>query len=224
MKVLIADDEVQLVSALSAILTHNNITVDKAYNGEEALSLLDMWTYDCVILDIMMPKINGYEVLKTMRAKNDKTPVLFLSAKSEVDDRVMGLNMGADDYLPKPFSAQELLARIRSLVRRNHQQGNNDLKYGNLSLDLSTYEMKVGDKKEKLTNKQFQLMELFMMNPEKVFSSDELLNKITNYEETPDVGTIWVMLSTIRKKMASLESDVSIQLNRGLGYSLTKNV
>lgn len=224
MKLLLVDDEKSLVDALSVILTHANYQVDKAYDGEMTLDFLNVVKYDVIILDIMMPKVDGYTVLKTLRERQDKTPVIILSAKSDTDDKILGLDLGADDYLPKPFEAKELLARIRAVIRRNNLQVNNILTFGNTSLNLQTLELAVGDKKVILPNKQFQIMELFFMKPGHVLSSEYILDKITNFDNIRDVSLVWVFISNLRKRLVELGSDITIKSNRGAGYYIERKV
>ncbi len=165
MRLLLTEDEKELSYALTAVLKRNNYSVDAVYNGKDALDYLETGLYDGVILDIMMPKMSGLEVLKHYRANGGTAPILLLTAKSEVDDRVRGLDSGADDYLPKPFAMKELLARIRALTRRQPDFTDANLKFGDLVLNRSTYELSSGDKTVRLANKEFQMLEMLMANP-----------------------------------------------------------
>ena len=178
MKILLAEDTRDLNRAISFLLEHENYQVDKAFDGEEALEYLRKDSYDGIILDIMMPKVDGLTVLRDLRGRHIMTPVLLLTAKAEIEDRIAGLDAGADDYLPKPFDTGELIARIKALGRRSENYSDSEKKAGNLILDGNRYEMRVGTASVNLTNKEFQLMELFIQHPGYVFSADHLMEKI----------------------------------------------
>lgn len=220
MKILLADDEIELTNALKEILKVNGYTVDIANNGEDVLRFLKVSSYDLIILDIMMPYLDGYETLKIIRDKNIDIPVLFLSAKSQVDDKIKGLDLGADDYLTKPFKKEELLAHIRALLRRKYGKQKNEITYKDLTLDLTSYILKSKDKELELQNKEYQIMELFIMNPDKIYSGDEILDKVWALEDISDISTLWVYISNLRKKLESINSDLTIKSTRGIGYSL----
>ena len=190
MRLLLAEDEKELSDALVAILKHNNYSVDAVYNGEDALHYLEADNYDGAILDIMMPKMDGITVLQNIRAKGNDVPILILTAKSEVDDRVLGLDSGADDYLSKPFAAKELLARIRSVTRRRTEAVSSVLNVGNLSLDCTTFELKSSTDTIRLPNKEFQIMELLAANPGQVISTERFMEKIWGYDSEADVGVV----------------------------------
>ena len=222
MKLLLAEDEVELNQALAAVLKHNNYTVDCVYDGEEALDYLEMSDYDGVILDIMMPKKDGLEVLRTIRAARNAVPVLLLTAKSQIDDKVEGLDAGADDYLAKPFVMKELLARIRAMTRRQSSLTDNVLSFENLSLDRAVFEMSVGEEKIRLANKDFQMMEMLMANPDQVISTDRFMEKIWGYDSDTEISVVWVYISNLRKKLASLGANAEIKAVRNQGYSLVK--
>ncbi len=192
------------------------------YDGEEALDYLEMSEYDGVILDIMMPKKNVLEVLRTIRAKKNRVPVLLLTAKSEIDDKVAGLDAGADDYLAKPFVMKELLARIRAITRRQSSLTDNILTFENISLDRSVFEMSVGEEKIRLANKDFQMMEMLMANPGQVISTDRFMEKIWGYDSDTEINVVWVYISNLRKKLASLGAGAEIKAVRNQGYSLIK--
>ena len=196
--------------------------MDCVYDGEEALDYLEMSEYDGVILDIMMPKKNGLEVLRTIRAKKNRVPVLLLTAKSEIDDKVAGLDAGADDYLAKPFVMKELLARIRAITRRQSSLTDNILTFENISLDRSVFEMSVGEEKIRLANKDFQMMEMLMANPGQVISTDRFMEKIWGYDSDTEINVVWVYISNLRKKLASLGAGAEIKAVRNQGYSLIK--
>lgn len=220
MRLLLAEDERPLSDALVAILTHSNYSVDAVYDGQEALDYLEYGEYDGVILDIMMPKKDGITVLKTIRAAGNTVPVLLLTAKSEIDDRVEGLDAGADDYLPKPFASKELLARIRAMTRRQPALQDTDLRCGNVSLSRTDYTISGPGGTVKLANKEFQMLEMLMANPGQVIATERFLEKIWGYESEAEINVVWVNLSSLRKKLASAGADIQIKANRGLGYSL----
>lgn len=219
MNILLVDDEKDLVNALSAILTQRNYTVDCAYNGEDGLNYALSGIYDVIVLDVMMPKTNGFEVLKALRAKKIKTPVLMLTAKSDVADKIDGLNSGADDYITKPFDTQELLARIKALLRRSSQYKDNALSVGNTVLDRDTFELVVGDKKIALGKKEFQIMEILLINAGKCVEKERLIEKIWGYDSDAEYNTIEVYISFLRKKLAAIGSDAEIRSLRGIGYT-----
>ena len=222
MRLLLAEDERELSRALVTILEHSSYTVDAVYNGADALDYLRSGLYDGAILDIMMPKMDGLTVLRTAREEGFSLPVLLLTAKGEVDDRVAGLDSGADDYLPKPFSTKELLARLRAMLRRTpgNAPADNRLTFGNLSLDLSLCELSTDEGSIRLANKEFQMMELLLRNPGRVISADRFMEKIWESESDSEINVVWVYVSNLRKKLASLGSDAEIRTARGLGYYL----
>ena len=215
MRLLFAEDEKSLSRAITAILKNNHYEVDAVYDGEEALAYLECGTYDGAILDIMMPKKDGLTVLKEIRRQGINTPVLMLTAKAEIDDRVLGLDSGANDYLTKPFAAPELLARIRAMTRTQMTQNTSSLSFGNLSLNQTSFELSSPSGSYQLTNKEFQLLELLMANPGQVISSDRLFEKIWGYESDADPSVIWVYISYLRKKLTALNASV-----RNAGYRL----
>lgn len=220
MRLLLAEDEIELSDALVAILKHNNYSVDAVYDGEDALACLEEGNYDGAILDIMMPKMDGITVLKKIRSQGNKIPVLILTAKTEVDDKVIGLDSGADDYLSKPFNAKELLARIRAVTRRNTEAISTVLTMGNISLDCKSFELKSEKGYVHLQNKEFQLMELLISNPGQIISTERLMEKIWGYDSDADIQVVWVYISYLRKKLASLEANIQIKATRNQGYSL----
>ena len=220
MRLLLAEDERELSAALMAILKHNNYSIDAVYNGEDALAYLEADNYDGAILDIMMPKMDGLTVLKKIRAEGNTVPVLILTAKSEVDDKVLGLDCGADDYLSKPFAAKELLARIRAITRRKTEAVNSVLKVGNLTLDCTTFELSSPTDSCRLPNKEFQIMELLAANSRQIISTDRFMEKVWGYDSEADVGVVWVYISYLRKKLVSLDANVKIKAARGQGYYL----
>lgn len=220
MRLLLAEDEEELSEALAAVLRHNNYSVDTVYDGQEALDYLEGQEYDGVILDIMMPKKNGIEVLKTIRAHKNQVPVLLLTAKTQVDDRVEGLDAGADDYLGKPFAMKELLARVRAMTRRREGLTDNLLTIGNLSLNRLTFELSVGEEKVRLANKDFQMIEMLMVNPGQIISTERFMEKIWGYDSETEISVVWVYVSNLRKRLAALSADVEIKAVRNQGYSL----
>lgn len=220
MRLLLAEDERDLCQALAAVLHHNHYSVDIVYNGQDALDYLECQEYDGVILDIMMPKKTGLEVLEEIRAKGNQVPVLLLTAKTQVDDRVKGLDAGADDYLGKPFVMRELLARIRAMTRRGGSFMDNIIVCGNLQLNRSTYELSVGEERVRLANKDFQMMEMLMVNPGQVISTERFMEKIWGYDSETEINVVWVYLSNLRKKLVYLGADVEIAAMRNQGYSL----
>ena len=220
MRLLLAEDERSLSRALCAILTKNNYTVDAAYDGEEALDYLAVGEYDGIILDIMMPKLDGLSVLKKIRSQGSLVPVLLLTAKSEIDDKVDGLDAGANDYLTKPFAAKELLARIRAMLRVQHQAPENRLTFGNITLDLGTYELSSASGSCKLAGKEFQMFEMLISNPKHLISTEHFMDKIWGYDSDAELSVVWVYISYLRKKLTALNADIRIKATRGSGYSL----
>ena len=220
MRLLLAEDEYELNRAVTAILKNSNYAVDSAYDGEEALDYLDSNEYDGVILDIMMPKIDGLEVLRTIRKEKNKVPVLMLTAKSEIDDRVEGLDSGADDYLTKPFNMKELLARVRAITRRKSEITDSVLTVGNLTLNRNTFEISVGNECNRLAGKEFQIIEMLMINEGCVISSERIMDKVWGLDSEADVSVIWVYISGLRKKLLSINSNCEIKAVRNQGYSL----
>ena len=215
MRLLLAEDEQALSKALTTILERNNYSVDAAYDGKETLEY-----YDGVILDIMMPKIDGITVLQEIRKKGNLIPVLLLTAKSEVDDKVVGLDAGANDYLTKPFNSRELLARIRAMTRTQTVQGNSQLKVGNITLDRATYELSSPSGSYRLANKEFQMMEMLMSNPKNIISAERFMEKIWGYDSEAEINVVWVYISYLRKKLAALHADIQIKALRNAGYTL----
>lgn len=220
MRLLLAEDEKDLSKALVAILEHNHYSVDAVYDGEEALAYLEGGNYDGVILDIMMPKMDGITVLKTIRRQGNSVPVLMLTAKSEVDDRVLGLDSGADDYLSKPFDMKELLARIRSVTRRNTESTSVVLQMGNISLDCRNFELSSPKGSIPLSNKEFQMLEMMLANPGQLISTEHFMEKIWGYDSDAEINVVWVNISYLRKKLAQLDADIRIKAARNQGYSL----
>ena len=220
MKLLIAEDEISTAKALKLIMEKSNFSVDVVHTGTDAWDYIQSGTYEVVVLDIMMPGMSGLEVLARMRASKMKTPVLLLTAKAEIEDKVAGLDAGADDYLAKPFASSELIARVKALARRSEAYSDSVKSVGNLILDSSKYEMRVGDKSVTLTNKEYQLIELFMLHPGFVFSTEHLMDKIWGLESESYIDVVWTHIGFVRKKLKSLDANVEIKTIRGAGYSL----
>lgn len=220
MRILLAEDEKSLSKALKAILTKSNYSVDCVFDGEDAVLYCLASEYDLVIMDIMMPKQDGISALKEIRSKGNGVPILMLTAKSETDDKVLGLDSGANDYLTKPFAAKELLARIRVLTRQTSVTNDNVLKFGNLKLDRGSYELSSPKGKYRLAGKEFQMMEMLMMNPGILISTEKFMDKIWGLDSEADISTAWTYISYLRKKLAALEADVQIKATRNAGYTL----
>ena len=220
MRLLLAEDEKELSKALCAILKHNNYSVDAVYNGQDALDYGLAENYDGIILDLMMPKKNGLEVLSELRSAGVSTPVIILTAKSEVEDRILGLDTGADDYLTKPFNMGELLARIRALTRRRAEFSPNILSLGNITLNRENFELSCGDETIRLGNKEFQMLEMLLTNPGRLISTEQFMEHIWGYDSDAEINVVWVYISYLRKKLASVGADVEIKAVRGAGYTL----
>lgn len=220
MRLLLAEDEPDLSRALVTILEHNKYSVDHVDNGVDALDYLESGAYDGAVLDIMMPRMDGITVLKTVREQGSVVPVLLLTAKSELDDKVLGLDSGADDYLTKPFAAKELLARIRAMTRRQPETAPSVLRLGNITLDRATYELSAPGGRFRLANKEYQLLEMLMAHPGQLISTERFMEKIWGYDSDAEINVVWVTISYLRKKLAAVGADVSIRAARNRGYSL----
>ena len=220
MRLLYAEDEKSLARAVSTILVKNNYSVDVVYDGESALDYLSTENYDGAILDVMMPKMDGIEVLRRMRQRGDSTPVLLLTAKAEIDDRVAGLASGANDYLTKPFDMKELLARIRAMTRVLSVQPDKTISFGKVTLDCASYDLSGPGGSTKLAGKEFQMMEMLMRNPRKLVSTETFMDHIWGYDSEAELNIVWVYISTLRKKLKGIEADIEIKAQRGVGYYL----
>lgn len=220
MRLLLAEDEKALSRALVTILERNHYSVDAVFDGQEALEYLEADNYDGVILDIMMPKADGITVLKKIRSRGNRIPVLMLTAKSEVDDKVLGLDAGANDYLTKPFHSRELLARIRAMTRTQTAQTNSMLQMGNVTLDRATFELSTPTGKFRLANKEYQMLELLMSNPGHLIASERFMEKIWGYDSEAEINVVWVYISYLRKKLTTLHANIQIKATRNAGYSL----
>ena len=220
MKLLYAEDEAAMAEAVVDILTYHNYIVDAVSDGAEALAYAQAESYDGIILDIMMPKRSGLEVLQRLRAEGCRTPILLLTARAEVEDQIQGLDLGADDYLPKPFSMELLLARVRAMLRRREEFTPNVLRRGSITLNQQTYELSGGGQTFVLPKLEYRLMELLMLNKDVYLSSEELLVKVWGYDTEAELGTVWVYISYLRKRLAALNADVTIAARRNVGYRL----
>lgn len=220
MRILIAEDEVSIAKALKVMLERNKYVVDAVYNGTDAVDYACTNVYDALILDIMMPGMDGIAVLTAIRRSGVTTPALFLTAKAEVEDRVAGLDAGADDYLPKPFAASEFLARVRALTRRSGSYAPALLRLGNTTLDCGQYTLSTPAGSLRLNNKEYQLLELFLRHPRQVFSSEHLMEKLWSMDSAAEMDVIWTYIGFLRKKLKLLEADVEIRTIRGAGYAL----
>lgn len=220
MRVLVAEDEVELAKSLKFLLEKNKFTADIVHNGIDALEYFHSSEYDLIVLDIMMPEMDGMEVLSCIRREKSGVPVMLLTAKAEIEDRVAGLNAGADDYLSKPFSTREFIARAKALTRRNNSYADSVLYLGNVRLDCNRYEMSTDIENIRLNNKEYQLMELFMRHPHFVFSAEHLMNKVWGQDSRADIDVVWTYVGFIRKKLKNLGADIEIKTVRGAGYSL----
>ena len=220
MRLLLAEDEKLLSEALVEMLSHNNYSVDAVDNGQDAIDYLLSADYDAAVLDIMMPRKNGIEVVKELRAAGKHTPVLMLTAKSQIEDRVEGLDSGADDYLTKPFAIKELLARIRAITRRQPELTNPNITFRDLTLSRSDYLLSGPLGQVRLANKEYQMIEYLMVNPHRIISTDMFMEKIWGYDNEAEINVVWVYLSYLRKKLTALGANIQIRSSRNAGYSL----
>lgn len=220
MRLLIAEDEKDLADALCVLFEKNQFSVDTVGDGFSAYEYASSGEYDAIILDIMMPKLNGIDVLKRLREDSVSTPVMMLTAKGQKDDRILGFNSGADDYLPKPFDTDELIARVRALLRRSSSYTPDILRFGDISLDTGDGTLKCNNRQIKLSAREYRLMELFMRSPHMVISADRIMERIWGWDSDAETSVVWVHISNLRKKLSSIGSSVSIRANRGLGYAL----
>lgn len=220
MRLLLAEDERSLARAVGALLERSHYAVDVVYDGAEALEYLDSNNYDGVILDRMMPKVDGLTVLRRIRQAGNRVPVLLLTALGEVEDKVEGLDAGANDYLAKPFATAELLARIRAMTRTQTDQSTTRLQVGNLVLDQTSYQLSTPTASCRLTNKEFQMLEMLMANPRQVISPQRMLERIWGYDSEAEVNVVWVYISYLRKKLTQLGANVAIKASRNAGYRL----
>lgn len=221
MRILLCEDEKRLSDALVVLLKHHNLSVEPVYDGQEALDVLVGNYYDAIVLDIMMPKVDGLTVLKTLRERGNNIPIIMLTAKSQTDDIVLGLEMGANDYLIKPFESKELVARIRAITRSALTGGQTSvMKFGNLELNQSNFQLSTEQESIMLSNKEFQLMELFMLNANQIFSTEKLMDKVWGYDSNSEINVVWVHIGSLRKKIDKIGGKVKIHAIRNSGYSL----
>lgn len=223
MRLLVADDDRDIAKVLTALFEHNGYSVDVVYDGKDAYDYAAAGDYDGLVLDIMMPRMDGLEVLKKLRTAGVKTPVLLLTAKGDVEDRVNGLDAGADDYLPKPFAATELLARIRAMLRRKEQYHTDVMEYEGLKLDISTFELTFHSESMRLVSKEFQMMQLLIQSPGSVISTEQFMERIWGWDSEIDVSVVWVYISNLRKKIDKLGAPINIRAVRGVGYCLERS-
>ena len=220
MRLLLAEDEKSLSRALCAILAKNNYSVEAVYDGQDALDYLLSGEYDCAVLDVMMPKMDGFTVLRKIREKGITIPVMMLTARSEIDDKVEGLDLGANDYLTKPFESRELLARLRAITRTISTSTDNSLRFGNIVLDRKSFELSGPSGSVRLAAKEYQMMEYLMSNPGALISTDRFMEKVWGLDSDADINVVWTNLSYLRKKLTSVGSDVKIKAARNAGYFL----
>lgn len=220
MRLLIAEDEVDLAEALTAFFEKNHFSADAVHNGRDAYDYAITGAYDALILDVMMPGMDGIQVLERLRAEGCRTPIMMLTAKGQKDDRITGFNAGADDYLPKPFDPDELLSRVRAMLRRSEAYQPSVLAWGDVTLDPGTGLLACGGQSVRLGGREFQVMELFLRNPRQVFSAERIMERIWGWDNEAEINVVWVNISNLRKKLRSIGSTVSLRANRGLGYVL----
>lgn len=219
MRILLAEDEKALSRALVKIFEKNNYSVDAVYNGEDSLMYIESGDYDAAVLDIMMPRMDGITVLKRIRESGNQIPIILLTAKSEIEDRVLGLDCGANDYLPKPFDSRELLARIRAMTRTKTET-DTKLRFGNITLDRATYDLSSPFGSFRLANKEYQMMEFFLANPHQIISAERFMEKIWGFDSESEINVVWVYISYLRKKLSGLKANIQIKASRNAGYSL----
>ena len=224
MHLLIAEDELDLAEALTVFFEKNHFTVDAVHNGFDAYEYAATGAYDAVILDVMMPKMDGIQVLERLRFEGCSTPIMMLTAKGQKNDRITGFNAGADDYLPKPFDPDELLSRVRAMLRRGTAYQPSVLSYGDVTLDPATGLLERGGQSLRLSGREFQVMELFLRNPRQVFSAERIMERVWGWDNEAEINVVWVNISNLRKKLKSIGSRLSLKANRGLGYVLEDEV
>ena len=220
MRLLLAEDEADLAEALGVFFEKNHFTVDVVHDGRTACEYAETSVYDAIILDVMMPYMDGFTALRRMREAGNQTPIMMLTARGETRDRIEGFDSGADDYLPKPFDPDELLARVRAMLRRSETYRPSVLSFGDLTLDPATGELSCGNDRVRLSGREFQLMELFLRSPGMLFSAEHLMEKIWGWDSDAEINVIWVNISNLRKKLRAIGSRTQISASRGLGYLL----
>lgn len=224
MRILVADDEPEMTMVLEALLNREHYSVDVVCNGQDALDFGLSTNYDCIVLDIMMPRLDGIQVLQALRAKNIATPVLLLTAKSQIEDRVTGLDSGADDYLPKPFDNREFIARVRALTRRGGEYTPTALTAGNVTLDCAAFELKCGGSRVRLGNREFQMLELLMRQEGRLISTEQFMEHIWGYDSEAEINVVWAYISYLRRKLEAVGANVRIVARRGQGYLLEESI
>lgn len=220
MRILVADDDKDIARALTALFEHNHYSVEVVSNGTDALAHATSGAYDGIVLDIMMPGLDGVEVLRRLRGEGCTTPVLLLTARGDIEDRVTGLDAGADDYLPKPFAASELLARVRAMLRRKENYSTDILEYGDMTLNQATFELSCKNHSLRLGSREFQMLQLLMRSPGAIIPTEQFMERIWGWDSEVEVSIVWVYISNLRKKFDSLGSSVNIRAIRGAGYCL----
>lgn len=220
MRLLIAEDDVDLAEALAFLFEKNQFSADTVNDGFAAYDYAVAGNYDGIILDVMMPKMDGIEVLRKLRRENIKTPVMMLTAKGEKDDRITGFDSGADDYLPKPFEPDELISRVRAMLRRGSDYKPAVLAFCDITLDVNSCMLMCADKQIRLSGKEFQIMEMFMRSSKTVLSAERIMEKIWGWDSDAEINVVWVNISNLRKKMRAIKSKTAINANRGMGYVL----
>lgn len=220
MKLLVAEDDPKLLKTLIHIFEHNKFSVDGVSNGGDALTYAQSMEYDGLVLDIMMPGLDGLQVLHTLRQKGITTPALFLTARTEVSQRVEGLDAGADDYLPKPFATAELLARVRAMLRRKDTFLPDLLTLGEVTLNRSTYQLAFRDRLQSLSGREFQILEMLMQAPGSIISTERFITHLWGWDTTVDTSVVWVHVSNLRKKINALGAPLDIRFIRNAGYTL----
>ena len=220
MRILFADDDRELCRAVRTLLEHEGYAVETVYNGSDALEMAETGSFDGIILDWMMPEMSGISVLDELRRNGITTPCLMLTARAEVEDRVAGLDTGADDYLSKPFNTTELLARLRAIIRRHEVYAPETVCFGDLTLNKGTMDLHCREASVRLGNKAFRLMEMLMENPHRVFTIDQVINRVWGWDNETELNLLWVTVSQLRKKLTELGTSVVINAVRGVGYSL----
>ena len=220
MRILVVEDERDLNRIITKHLKKNNYSVDSCFDGQEALDFISYSEYDLIITDIMMPNVDGSEFIDKLRANKNNTPVIMLTAKDTLEDKIVGLDSGADDYLTKPFVTRELLARVRSMTRRQATFTSNVLELGNVSLSKYTFELSTEKDKVRLSNKEYQMMEMLMRNPGNVIQTEQFLERIWGYDSESEINVVWVNISYLRKKLKALDANIHIKATRNVGYTL----
>lgn len=220
MRLLIAEDELDLAEALTVFFEKNHFSVDAVHNGFDAYEYASTGEYDAVILDVMMPKMDGIQVLEKLRQEGVKTPIMMLTAKGQKSDRITGFNAGADDYLPKPFAPDELLSRVRAILRRSEAYQPSVLRFADLTLDPNSGALTCGEMSVRLSGREFQVMELFLRSPRQFFSAERIMERVWGWDNEAEINVVWVNTSNLRKKLRAIGSRVTLQANRGLGYAL----